>query len=76
MSTTLQNPLLEVHDLTVTYRKKPALWDIDFGIPKGVLCGIIGPNGAGKTTLCNMLTGSITPDEGNIEVGETVKFRS
>lgn len=42
---------LEVHDLSVSYDRKPVLWGIDFEIPKGVLCGVIGPNGAGKSTL-------------------------
>ncbi len=51
MTTAIADPVLEVHDLTVTYRQKPALWDIDFGIPQGVLVGVVGPNGAGKSTL-------------------------
>jgi manganese/zinc/iron transport system ATP- binding protein len=47
----VDNPIIEVHDLTVTYNKQPALWDVDFSIPSGKLVGIIGPNGAGKSTL-------------------------
>ncbi|MFT7588230.1 MAG: manganese/zinc/iron transport system ATP- binding protein [Limisphaerales bacterium] len=64
MTTALSDPLLEVHDLTVTYRKKPALWDIDFGIPKGVLCGIIGPNGAGKSTLIKAIMDLVPSSSG------------
>ena len=46
---------LEVRDLTVAYREKPVLWDIDLTVPTGVLMAIVGPNGAGKTTLMEML---------------------
>lgn len=42
---------LSVHDMTVAYRRKPVLWDIDFNAPEGKLVGIVGPNGAGKSTL-------------------------
>jgi manganese/zinc/iron transport system ATP- binding protein len=42
---------LEIHDLTVAYRDKPVLWDVDLAIPEGTLTAIIGPNGAGKSTL-------------------------
>ncbi len=42
---------LAIHDLTVSYHRKPVIWDIDLNIPKGVLAGVIGPNGAGKSTL-------------------------
>jgi manganese/zinc/iron transport system ATP- binding protein len=42
---------LAVHDMTVAYRHRPVLWDIDFNVPEGKLIGIVGPNGAGKSTL-------------------------
>ena len=64
MTTSIPNPVLEVHDLTVTYRKKPALWDIDFGIPGGVLCGIVGPNGAGKSTLIKSIMDLVPTSSG------------
>lgn len=45
-----QNPVT-INDLTVAYRDKPVLWDVDLTLPAGKLVAIIGPNGAGKSTL-------------------------
>ncbi len=42
---------LQIHDLTVAYKFKPVLWDIDLSVPTGVMMAIVGPNGAGKSTL-------------------------
>jgi ATPase subunit of ABC transporter with duplicated ATPase domains len=36
--------------------------------------GVIGPNGAGKTTLFRIITGSETPDEGSLKLGDTVEI--
>ena len=44
----VENPVIELHDITVSYQKKPVLWDIDLTLPAGSIVGIIGPNGAGK----------------------------
>ena len=59
-------PAVEVHDLTVAYREKPVLWDIDLVIPAGVLMGVVGPNGAGKTTLVKAMLGLVTPVSGRV----------
>ena len=45
------NKPLEIHDLTVSYQRKPVLYGIDLEIEEGSLVGVIGPNGAGKSTL-------------------------
>jgi len=45
------NLAVQVVDLTVAYRYRPVLWDIDLDVPAGLLMAIVGPNGAGKTTL-------------------------
>tara|TARA_B100001939_G_scaffold322601_1_gene313209 strand:+ start:30 stop:785 length:756 start_codon:yes stop_codon:yes gene_type:complete len=43
--------MLEWHDLTVAYGRRPVLWNVDLEIQGPCLFGIIGPNGAGKSTL-------------------------
>jgi ATP-binding cassette subfamily F protein uup len=35
--------------------------------------GIVGPNGAGKSTLLDLISGRLTPTQGRIEIGRTVK---
>jgi len=59
---------LEVRDLTVAYRDKPVLWDIDLTVPAGVLMAIIGPNGAGKTTLLKSILSLLKPAAGQISI--------
>jgi manganese/zinc/iron transport system ATP- binding protein len=57
---------VDVDDLTVAYREKPVLWDIDLKVPRGVLMAIIGPNGAGKTTLIKTILGLVKPAAGRV----------
>lgn len=59
---------LEIHDLTVSYDKKPVLWGVDFTIPKGALCGIIGPNGAGKSTLIKSIMNLVDISSGYVKI--------
>lgn len=55
---------LEVHDLSVAYKKQPVLCNIDFKVPVGQVVAIIGPNGAGKSTLLKTVLGIIKPLSG------------
>jgi manganese/zinc/iron transport system ATP- binding protein len=57
---------VDVDDLTVAYREKPVLWDIDLKVPRGVLMAIVGPNGAGKTTLIKTILGLVKPAAGRV----------
>lgn len=61
-------PAVDVHDLTVAYREKPALWDVDLAVPPGVLMAIVGPNGAGKTTLLKAILGLIPVVSGDVQI--------
>ena len=61
-------PALEVHDLTVSYHRKPVLWNVDLAVPPGKLVGIIGPNGAGKSTLIKAIMGLLPLSSGWVQV--------
>lgn len=57
---------LEVRNLTVAYRRRPALWDINLTVPGGRMVGIVGPNGAGKSTLIKAVLGLVPPASGSV----------
>ncbi len=59
---------LETHNLTVSYNRKPVLWNIDFQLPKGKIIGIIGPNGSGKTTLLKSIMGLTPLSSGYVQI--------
>jgi len=52
--------ILDIHDVTVAYHRKPVLWDIDLTIRAPCLAAVVGPNGAGKSTLIKAVLG-LTP---------------
>ncbi len=62
------NPAVEFHDTTVSYDRKPVLWNIDMTLPQGSLIGIIGPNGAGKSTLIKAAMGLLPLASGYVKI--------
>lgn len=68
MNNLAESPLVEIHDLTVSYYKKPILWGIDLALPPGKLVGVIGPNGAGKSTLLKAIMGLVPLDSGFVKL--------
>lgn len=60
--------VLEVHNLSASFNRKPVLWDIDFQLASGQLVGIVGPNGSGKTTLLRNIMGLMEPDSGYVRL--------
>jgi manganese/zinc/iron transport system ATP- binding protein len=62
------SPVIEVHDLTVSYDQSPVLWNVDLSLPSGKLIGILGPNGAGKSTLIKAIMGLVKPTSGYVKI--------
>ena len=57
-----------VTNLSKSYGKQKALDNLSIEIKSGQITGLLGPNGAGKSTLMKIITGSLLPDEGMVEV--------
>lgn len=59
-------PILEVHDLTVSFGALTAVCGMSFSVERGRITSIIGPNGAGKSTLFNLISGGLRPAAGTV----------
>jgi len=59
---------IETHNLTVSYNRRPVLWNVDFELPTGKIIGIIGPNGSGKTTLLKAIMGLVPTSSGYVKI--------
>lgn len=64
--------VLVVEDLKKSFDQQLLFQNLSFDIHRGDKIGIIGPNGAGKTTLFRILQGQISPDSGEIRLGQKV----
>ncbi len=61
--------IIECQNLTKWYKDVRALDHLQLAIPdKGGIIGLLGPNGSGKTTFIKLLTGLLTPTEGNAKI--------
>jgi branched-chain amino acid transport system ATP-binding protein len=61
--------LLQVRNVSRSFRTTLAVDDVSFDVQSGDLLGLIGPNGAGKSTLFNLVAGVIPPSSGQILFG-------
>ena len=60
--------VLEVKNISKSYKNKKILKNISFSIDKGEIIGLIGPNGAGKTTLMKIISGLLKQDDGTVKI--------
>lgn len=74
VETRMGKKTIELHHISKSYGDKKLIYDFDYIFLKNQRIGIIGSNGCGKSTLIKMIAGLTEPDEGVIEIGETVKI--
>ncbi|MCX5515578.1 ABC transporter [Kaistia algarum] len=61
-------PSVRCTDLTLSYRRHPAVHHLSGSFAPGSFTAIVGPNGAGKSTLLKGMVGLIKPDSGRVEI--------
>ena len=64
------SPLIRIQGVSESYGGVHALTRVSMEIAKGEVHALCGENGAGKSTLIKILTGSVTPDEGEVLIND------
>jgi len=70
----LGSKVLDMAGVCKSYDDLNLLQNFTYKFARNEKVGIIGNNGTGKTTLLSMITGTVQPDSGTIDIGETVVF--
>ena len=65
---------VELAGVTKTFGERTVVRDFSCMLLRDDRIGIVGSNGSGKSTLLNLMAGTLAPDSGTVEVGETVRF--
>lgn len=66
------NKIFVMKAVSKAFDKKTITKDFYYTFSRYEKLGIVGDNGTGKSTFIKMLLGKVAPDNGNIEIGETV----
>ena len=73
-SSRLGRRIIECENVGKAMGGKRLLRDFTYTILRDERMAVVGENGCGKTTFLRMLAGQLAPDEGTINIGETVKI--
>jgi ABC-type branched-subunit amino acid transport system ATPase component/predicted MFS family arabinose efflux permease len=66
-------PVLQVHNLDVSYGPLQVLFDVNMEVRRGEALALLGTNGAGKSTLLRAISGLVLPDRGVVRMnGHTI----
>jgi ATPase subunit of ABC transporter with duplicated ATPase domains len=74
-SKTVEASVIKCLEVTFGYSAdKPILEHLDFGISRSDRLAILGSNGSGKSTLLNLISGSLEPTRGEIEISRKIRL--
>lgn len=68
------NKTIIIDNISKSYEGKTLFRDFSYTFNKLDRIGIIGPNGCGKSTLLKTIVGTVAPDNGTVEIGQTIKI--
>lgn len=70
----LGKKILELEHITKSFDGKCLIDNFSYKFSRGEKIGIVGKNGVGKSTFLNIVTRQLEPDQGSIDIGETVIY--
>lgn len=73
-SARMGSKIVEMENVSKSYPGVHLIENFTYKFSRAEKVGIIGNNGTGKSTFLNLLTQTIQPDSGTIEIGQTIKF--
>ena len=59
-------PVLKIEKVSLSFKKRLILENINFNLNQSEILGLLGPNGVGKSTIFNLIIGLFKPDYGKI----------
>ena len=73
-SARLGKKIVELEHVSKSFPGVKLIEDFSYKFQRFEKVGIVGKNGTGKSTFLNLLTQSLTPDSGTVEIGQTIKY--
>lgn len=74
VETRMGKKTIELRHVSKSFDALKIVEDFNYIFLRNQKVGIIGPNGCGKSTFMKMIAGLVQPDNGNIEIGETIRM--
>ncbi|MCG6187082.1 ABC-F family ATP-binding cassette domain-containing protein [Maribellus maritimus] len=73
-SARLGKKIIEIENVSKSFPGVKLIENFSYKFSRFEKVGIVGNNGTGKSTFLNLITNSLKPDSGAIEIGQTIKF--
>jgi len=73
-SARLGKKIVELNHVSKSFPGVNLIQNFSYKFQRYEKVGIVGKNGTGKSTFLNLITNSLQPDSGTIEIGKTIKF--
>lgn len=70
----LGKKIINIENVSKSYSCGEIIKNFSYHLLRDDRIGIIGPNGCGKSTLLKIIAGRISPDSGEVTIGETVRI--
>lgn len=73
-SSRMGKKIIALEGISKIYDGRAVIRPFSYNLLRDDRIGIVGRNGAGKSTLLDLISGSISPDTGTVDVGSTIKI--